>query len=130
MLGRKLMTLRRMLRVVLACLLFTANSSITESILNNTQTKPGEFNVNLVRAPRGDSKVLSSDKLKGNSYLQVKYVAQDYLQLDSKCTSDCEFNAAMRDIPYNGFTGVVGFGSHPQKLYCIYDTGSSILFVK
>jgi hypothetical protein len=117
------------------CSFAVANSDIHNQILEETETKPGEFNINLVKSPHVKSKLSikgnegRNSNIEGNSYLQIKYVAQDYLQLDSECTSDCQFNSAMRDIPYNGFTGVVGIGSHPQKLYCIYDTGSSVMFV-
>lgn len=67
------------------------------------------------------------------SYLQIKYPAENYeIHTETSLIQDTERQILMpmRDILDSGFTSVVGVGTPPQKLYCIFDTGSSLMFVK
>lgn len=86
----------------------------------------------------------TQEGITGTSFLQIKYPAEDYfdgqerghLQEGDKKN---KVLAPMRDLPLSGYTAVVGVGSgndkengksNAQKLDCIFDTGSSVMFVK
>jgi hypothetical protein len=66
------------------------------------------------------------------SYLQLKYPANlypyaadpDYIE-----DTDDTVHMMMRDILENGFTTILSVGSNRQEFYCIFDTGSSVMFV-
>lgn len=77
----------------------------------------------------------TQEGITGTSFLQIKYVAEDYFDGHERghLQDGDEKNkvlAPMKDIPLSGYTAVVGVGTPPQKLDCIFDTGSSVMFVK
>lgn len=93
----------------------------------------------MVRNPTGEQLGLKSARKQyamdtnfDRSFLQLKYAADDYFDSGENRdeTSSGEVNSPMRDLPFNGFTSVVGVGNPPQTFYCIFDTGSSVMFVK
>lgn len=81
-------------------------------------------------------KGVTSDSLRNRySYLQIKYPAEDYFD-DAHPNrvvvegNEKQTDSLMKDIQDSGFTAIVGVGTPAQKLHCIMDTGSSIMFVK
>ena len=65
------------------------------------------------------------------SYLQFKYPAKTNSRTEYDTSSDSakSVKIPMRDILSSGFTGVVNIGNPRQELYCIIDSGSSVMFV-
>lgn len=75
----------------------------------------------------------STGRERDRSFLQLKYAAEDYFENSGshlQDTSRGEVNSPSVDIPYNGYTAILGIGNPPQEFYCIFDTGSSVMFVK
>jgi len=67
------------------------------------------------------------------SYLQIKYAAEEYfLDEDDRSLLQQSGEAVIptKNIPDSGYTAIIGVGTPPQKLYCIMDTGSSIMYIK
>jgi hypothetical protein len=76
---------------------------------------------------------ISRSKERDGSFLQLKYAAEDYFdngESHLQDTTQGEINSPSIDIPYNGYTAILGIGNPPQEFYCIFDTGSSVMFVK
>ena len=66
------------------------------------------------------------------SYLQLKYPAPLYPEYGDPVYDDDTENTVhmlMRDIMQNGYTSVFAIGQNKQEFYCIFDTGSSVMFV-
>lgn len=94
----------------------------------------------MVRQKQDVTKILRDTKNKYSagrererSFLQLKYAAEDYFENSGshlQDTSRGEVNSPSVDIPYNGYTAILGIGNPPQEFYCIFDTGSSVMFVK
>lgn len=66
------------------------------------------------------------------SYLQLKYAANEYPYIaDDSYPQDTDdtVNMKMRNLVGNGYTSVLSVGSNRQEFYCIFDTGSSVMFL-
>ncbi|CAI2366814.1 unnamed protein product [Moneuplotes crassus] len=113
--------------------------TISEGNLNDLSVRVEEKGkiFRLVKHPNNNLNVRSARKQYNipnkhqKSLLQLKYQAEDYFESGEARddTSDGEVSSPMRDLPFNGFTSVVGVGNPPQTFYCIFDTGSSVMFV-
>jgi hypothetical protein len=76
---------------------------------------------------------VSGSKERDGSYLQLKYAAMDYFENDDshlQQSTQGEVNSPSIDVPFNGYTAILGIGTPAQEFYCIFDTGSSVMFVK
>lgn len=78
--------------------------------------------------------------LQFQSYIQLKTEnharAQSYLQFPATITrtqegddSESVIELPQYDIPKSGYTGMLSVGTPPQELPCIFDTGSSVLWI-